>query len=57
MKNKNTAEKILIVGTVLAFTALGFVLGFATANYKKQRLVINAKGELVKEEAPEETNQ
>lgn len=54
MINKNTSEKLLIAGTILAFTALGFVLGFATANFKKARLGVNDKGELIKDEVDDE---
>lgn len=46
---KDTKNDLLIVGgTIVAFTALGFVIGFILGNTKKKQLVVTPAGNLEK---------
>lgn len=49
---KKTETAILVTGAI-AITALAFIVGFSLGVSKEKRLVVNAKGELVKQEVDE----
>lgn len=52
---QQTKETIIIAGVAIAVAALGFVGGVLFATRKKKRLVVTAKGELVKQEVSEDS--
>lgn len=53
MTNDQKADILFVGATLVACTALAFVVGIMVGSKKKKRMVVTAGGELVKEEVEE----